>query len=181
MDMISARPPGPRKDPGWRLWEQVTEAYSGRQAPTDQLTGTPGIAATPTSADPKSRRVAAPVRDPLGPPHDQIFHIQARRAPAVCSGAGRCSPHLEVDPSHSAGPATTPRGGTATVARWARFRSNDLVFQLELGGADRLVDHLPDLPVLVPGPQPHRRYRDQTDRPAHRRINPLVTPRSMLS
>jgi hypothetical protein len=28
MDMISAFPPGPRKDPGWRLWEQVTHKYS---------------------------------------------------------------------------------------------------------------------------------------------------------
>jgi hypothetical protein len=46
---------------------------------------------------------------------------------------------------------------------WARFRSNDFVFQLELGGADRLVDHLPDflvqlvlLPDAVRGPQQHR-------------------------
>jgi len=28
MDMISAFPPGPRKDPGWRLWEQVTHKYT---------------------------------------------------------------------------------------------------------------------------------------------------------
>lgn len=29
MDMISAFPPGPRKDPGWRLWEQLLAVYSG--------------------------------------------------------------------------------------------------------------------------------------------------------
>ena len=27
--MISAFPPGPRKDPGWRLWEQLLQVYSG--------------------------------------------------------------------------------------------------------------------------------------------------------
>src|SRR5215218_5011621 len=54
---------------------------------------------------------------------------------------------------------------------------------LRLAGADRLVDHLPDLlvkPVLLPdavrGSQQHRWYRNQPNRPAHRRINPLMTP-----
>src|SRR5688572_5415693 len=54
---------------------------------------------------------------------------------------------------------------------------------LGLAGADRLVDHLPDLlvqPVLLPdpvrGPQQHRWYRNQPYRPAHRRINPLMAP-----
>ena len=28
MDMISALPPGSRKDPGWRLWEQVTHEFT---------------------------------------------------------------------------------------------------------------------------------------------------------
>jgi hypothetical protein len=71
------------------------------------------------------------------------------------------------------------------VVSWARFRTNDLVFQLEFAGADRLVDHLPDLPiqlVLLPdavrGPQQHRRNRDQPDRAADRRIDPLVTPQA---
>src|SRR5829696_186966 len=37
-------------------------------------------------------------------------------APAVCSGAGCCSPHLEMDPPQSVGPATTPRGGTLLLS-----------------------------------------------------------------
>jgi hypothetical protein len=48
---------------------------------------------------------------------------------------------------------------------------NDLVFQLELAGADRLVDHLPDLlvqlvllPDAVRGPEQHRRDRHQIRR-----------------
>jgi hypothetical protein len=47
------------------------------------------------------------------------------------------------------------------------------------------VDHLPDLliqPVLLPdavrGPQQHRRDRHQPDRPAYRRIDPLVIPQT---
>jgi hypothetical protein len=51
--------------------------------------------------------------------------------------------------------------------------------------ADPLVDHLPDLlvqlvllPDAVRGPHQHRRDRHQPDRPAHRRIDPLVAPQA---
>jgi hypothetical protein len=52
----------------------ATAAQSDRRqltATTDRLTSSRG--------DPlhERRRVAAAVRDPLGPPHDQIFHIQS--------------------------------------------------------------------------------------------------------
>ncbi|HEY6685626.1 MAG TPA: hypothetical protein VI094_05390 [Propionibacteriaceae bacterium] len=47
-----------------------------------------------------------------------------------------------------------------SLSVWARFSPNDLVFQLQFAGADRLVDHLPDFlvqlvlrPDAVRGPQ----------------------------
>ena len=47
------------------------------------------------------------------------------------------------------------------------------------------VDHLPDflvqlvfLPNAVRGTQQHRRNRNQANRPAHRRIDPLMTPKA---
>ena len=60
--------------------------------------------------------------------------------------------------------------------------SAHLVLHLGRAAADRLVDHLPDLlielvllPNAVRGAQQHRRHRYQPDRPAHRRIDPLVS------
>jgi DNA-binding CsgD family transcriptional regulator len=50
-----------------------------------------------------------------------------------------------------------------------------------LAGADPLVDHLIQ-PVLLPdavrGAQQHRRDRHQPDRPAHRRVDPLLAPQT---
>src|SRR4029450_9295400 len=69
--------------------------------------------------------------------------------------------------------------GTAALLRLRRGRL------LRRAGADRLVDHLPDLlvelvllPDAVRGTEQDRRYRHQPDRPAHRRIDPLVTPKA---
>jgi hypothetical protein len=154
----------PSPDRGPTNATDETARADGRTIPSKRAE-TPGNRPLTHAADTPSRRTT-------GPP-----------ALAVYSGAGCCSPHLEMDPSQSVGPQRHREAATLLLSVGPGF-----VFQLELGCADRLVDHLPDflvqlvlLPDAVRGPQQHRRYSDQPDCPAHRRIDPLVTPRSMLS
>jgi hypothetical protein len=59
MDMISAFPPGLGRIPGRGSGNKLHTSLLRPPAPTDRLAGTPGIAATPTSADPRCHRVGA--------------------------------------------------------------------------------------------------------------------------
>src|SRR4029077_11275459 len=126
---------------------------------------------------------------------------RARPAPAIitpCSGTGQARiswlparpamPRMRGDTAWMAPNASPHRTGTRIACSFCGVAvgvSVGISRTCFWWPADPLVDHLPDLlvqlvllPDAVRGPQQHRRDRHQPDRPADRRIDPLVAPQA---
>src|SRR5215469_15980448 len=129
-------------------------------------------------------------RRALGPPSLAVLRpSQAGIAPrppvpgrSWCSGEQRAwfpPPFRQFPAANDAIPCLRVGPGTRSTGRSGISRA------CVCWRGDPVVDDLPDLlvqlvllPDAVRGPEQHRRDRDQPDRPADRRIDPLVAPQA---